>query len=214
MTFYEHAMLGGTLTLALGAHRRHGWPLVLMAGAAAALPDWDGLSLAFGATAYSTVHRVWGHNLIASAGAGLLAGALGLLGHHSVRVRRQVSLLWRKLGEAPQELPAAAPPFSAHQLGVWLAVGVLAGLSHLPADMIYSGNPPRVDWPVALLWPFSERGWSFPILGWGDLGPTLIFLAEMFALYRWRGHAQLLAWLTLLALAGYLAARWALLTMA
>jgi hypothetical protein len=209
MTPYEHAMLGGTLTLAVGAHRRHGWPVVLMACAAAALPDWDGLSLAFGATAYSTVHRTWGHNLAAAVAAGVLVGGLGLLCHHSVRVRRQALVLLRKLGQPPPA-PHADPPFSAHALAVWLAVGVLAGLSHLPADLIYSGSPPTPDWPVPLLWPFSERGWSFPILAWGDLGPTVIFLAEMFALYRWRNYAQLLAWITLLVVGSYLTARWAI----
>jgi hypothetical protein len=198
-------MLGGTLTLAVGAHRRHGWPIVLMACVAAALPDWDGLSLAFGASAYSSVHRVWGHNLLASVAGGLLVGGLGLFCHHSVRVRRQVFLLLRKLGESPVE--SGAPPFSAHEMAVWLTVGVMAGLSHLPADMIYSTNPPIADWPVPFLWPFSERGWSFPLLGWGDFGPTLIFLAEMFALYRWRRYSQLVACVTLLVLCSYLAAR-------
>jgi hypothetical protein len=209
MTPYEHAMLGGTLTLAVGAHRRHGWPVALMACAAAALPDWDGLSLAFGPTAYSSVHRVWGHNLIAAVGAGALVGGLGLLCHHSVRVRRQATRLLQKLGQPP---PArqADPPFSAPALAVWLAVGALAGLSHLPADLIYSGSPPAPDWPVPLLWPFSGRGWSFPILAWGDLGPTVIFVGEMFALYRWRTHAQLVAWVTLLAVGGYLTTRWAI----
>ena len=57
-------MLGGTLALAAGAHRRHGWPVVLTAAAAAALPDWDGLSLAFGPTAYTAAHRIWGHNVL------------------------------------------------------------------------------------------------------------------------------------------------------
>jgi hypothetical protein len=30
----------------------------------------------------------------------------------------------------------------------------------------------------------------------------------MFALYRWQARAQLIAWLTLLAVAGYLVMRW------
>jgi hypothetical protein len=149
MTFYEHAMLGGTLTLALGVQRRHGWPVVLMAGGVAALPDWDGLSLAFGATAFSSVHRVWGHNLLTAVAAGILVGGLGLLCHHSVRVRRQAAVLLHKLGQPPT--PQADPPFSAHALAVWLAVGVMAGLSHLPADLTYSGSPPTPDWPVPLL---------------------------------------------------------------
>src|SRR5262249_22650860 len=159
-------------------------------------------------TAYSSVHRVWGHNLIAAVTAGVLVGSLGLLCHHSVRVRRQTTLLLRKLGQ-PSTAQQADPPFSAHALAVWLAVRVLACLSHLPADLIYSGSPPAPDWPVPLLWPFSGRGWSFPILAWGDLGPTVIFVGEMFALYRWRTHAQLVAWVTLLAVGGYLTTRWA-----
>jgi hypothetical protein len=207
MTFYEHAMLGGTLTLALGAHRRHGWPLVFMAGVAAALPDWDGLSLAFGTDAYSSIHRVWGHNVLAATCGGLLVGGVGLLCHHSVRVRNYTLYWLHKIGEASKET-SADPSFSAHTLAVWLIVGGLAGLCHLPADLIYSTSPPVVDWSIPLLWPFSEREWSFPIVSWGDLGPTVIFLVEMFALARWRRHAQLLAWIALIALAGYLTVRW------
>jgi membrane-bound metal-dependent hydrolase YbcI (DUF457 family) len=204
-------MLGGTLALAVGAHRRHGWPVVLVAGAAAALPDWDGLSLAFGPAAYSAAHRVWGHNLLAALLAGGLVGGLGYLCYHSAAVRGKAHTLLEKLGQAPA---ASQPPprSSAHALAVWAAVGVLAGLGHLPADVIYGNSPGSGGWPVPLLWPFSSRGWSLPLLGWGDLGPTLIFIGEMFALYRRPARAQLLAWVTLLALLGYLAIRWAILT--
>jgi hypothetical protein len=208
MTSYEHAVLGGTLALAVGAHRRHGWPLVFLAGAAAALPDWDGLSLAFGPAAYSAAHRVWGHNLLAALLGGGLVGALGYLCYHSARVRGQARTFLEKLGQPPAA-PQPPPPSSAHALAVWVVVGVLAGLSHLPADVIYGSSPGAGSWPVPLLWPFSPRGWSLPLLGWGDLGPTLVFIGEMFALYRWPARAQLLAWLALLAVLGYLAIRWA-----
>jgi hypothetical protein len=92
-------------------------------------------------------------------------------------------------------------------------MGVLASLSHLPADLIYGGSPGTPDWPLPLLWPFSPREWGLPLLTWGDLGPTLLFLAEMFALYRWPARAPLLAWLTFLALMSYLASRWLLATL-
>jgi membrane-bound metal-dependent hydrolase YbcI (DUF457 family) len=210
MTTYEHAMLGGTLALAVGAHRRHGWPLVFTAGAAAALPDWDGLSLAFGPAAYSTAHRVWGHNVLAAVLAGGLVGGLGYLCYHSARVRGKAHAFLEKLGQPPTT-PEPPPPSSAHAFVVWVAVGVLAGLCHLPADLIYGNSPGTTGWPVPLLWPFSPRGWSLPLLGWGDLGPTLIFIGEMFALYRWQARAQLIAWPTLLAVAGYLAIRWIIL---
>ena len=208
MTFFEHAMLGGTLALAAGGQRRHGWPLVFTAGVAAALPDWDGLSLAFGPTAYSTAHRVWGHNVLAAGLAGAVVGGLGYLCHQSARVRRRVhGLLARR--DQPPPAPPPPPPFSALGLAVWVVVGLLAGLSHLPADVIYGGSEGTTDWPVPLLWPFSPRTWAWPIVTWGDLGPTLIFIVEMFALYRWRGRATLIAWAALSAVAGYLAVRWA-----
>jgi hypothetical protein len=60
------------------------------------------------------------------------------------------------------------------------------------------------------LWPFAPGGWSLPILGWGDLGPTLILIAAMFALARWPTQAQLLACLTLLLVGGYVTIRWAM----
>ena len=94
-----------------------------------------------------------------------------------------------------------------------MTVGGMAGLCHLPADVIYSGPAGSMDWPLLLLWPFSERSWSFPLLTWGDLGPTLIFIGAMFALYRWRTRAQLIAWLALLILGGYLTTRWAILAL-
>jgi hypothetical protein len=87
---------------------------------------------------------------------------------------------------------------------------MLAGLSHLPADLVCGGTRDRPDWPLPLLWPFSHQGWAYPILDWGDLGPVLIFIGAMFALYHWPARAQLIACASLLALAGYLATRWAI----
>jgi hypothetical protein len=68
-------MLGGSLALASGLQRRYGWGIVALAGAAAALPDLDGLSIAFGSQAYANAHRVWGHNLLVAGGMGAAAGA-------------------------------------------------------------------------------------------------------------------------------------------
>jgi hypothetical protein len=209
MTFYEHAMLGGTLALVGGAQKRQGWGLVATAAVAAALPDWDGASLLFGASAYAAVHRTWGHNLLAASVAGGACGIAGYLCHLSTRVRLGTRALLERL-EA-RKLPAGeSVSFAAHALGLWLLVGVLAGLSHLPADLIYGLAPGVPDWPPKLLWPFSDREWTLPILAWGDLGPTALFVAEMFALYRWPARSRLLAALTLLALAAYLTARRAL----
>jgi hypothetical protein len=61
-----------------------------------------------------------------------------------------------------------------------------------------------------LLWPFSERSWVYPIVPYGDLGATGIFIAEMFALYRWPARATTIAWISLPLVLIYVAARWAL----
>lgn len=203
MTVYEHAMLGSSVSLLGNVHRRHGWGLVAAAAAAGALPDWDGLSLAFGPTAYADVHRAWGHNLLAAALAGAAVGGVGYLCHRSVRVRRAALRFLPPTGPAA----APAPPFAPHALAVWVAVGVVAALSHLPADLIYSGGAGLPDWPVPLLWPFSHRGYAYPMVPWGDLGVTLLFVGEMFALYRWPRSARAVAALALAAGAVYLVLR-------
>jgi hypothetical protein len=59
-----------------------------------------------------------------------------------------------------------------------------------------------------LFWPFSSRGWAFPIVPWGDLGATLIFIVEMFVLYRRPLEARGTARLTLALLLAYVGAWW------
>jgi hypothetical protein len=76
----------------------------------------------------------------------------------------------------------------------------------VPIDAIYSG-PPSAIWPVAALWPFSRTGWAWPLVPWGDVGATTIFITEMFALYRWPRFAQMVALTTLGALCAYLGLR-------
>jgi membrane-bound metal-dependent hydrolase YbcI (DUF457 family) len=205
MTTYEHAMLGATLALAVGCHRRReDWLLVAVAGAAAAAPDWDGLSLAFGAEAYARAHRTWGHNLLAASVAGLAVGAAGYLCHLSARVQRAVARMRSKSSPADIVVPA----FSCRGLARWAVVGWLAALSHLPADLVYSGHPQLRSWPIQVFWPFSTEGWVWPLVSWGDLTTTFLFIAEMFVLYRWPKHAQLIAVLTLVLVHAYVGWCW------
>src|SRR5262249_3647124 len=94
---------------------------------------------------------------------------------------------------------------SPRELDAWLLLGLMAGYSHLVADYFYSGHPTLQAWGLPLLWPFSDRAWARPTVAWGDLGATLIFIVEMFALYRWPGRARLTAWLALTAVVAYVA---------
>jgi hypothetical protein len=201
MTIFEHPMFGASLALLAGVRRRQGWGLVATAAVAAALPDWDGLSILFGGTAYANAHRVWGHNLLVAGLGGALVGIVGLLSARSVRVR---ALLTRP----PAEMPA--PPRTTSTALVWISIGVLAGLSHLPADIVFNGGTGLSVWPVPLLWPWDRHGWALPIVPWGDVTMTLVFVGEMFALYRWPSRDRIIAALTLAAGSSYLLARWLL----
>ena len=194
MTTYEHAMLGLTLALAAGAHRRHGWALPVTAAVAAALPDWDAVTIFFGPEAYATGHRTWGHNLLCAGSLGALTGALGFLCYASVRGRRAAFPL--PDGDRP-----VRPPLTARDFVGWVLMGLLAGLSHLLVDAVY-------PWPIPLLWPFDESRWGVAVLEWGDLPPILLFLGEMFALYYHPREAQVIAWMTMIVLSAYIVLRW------
>ncbi len=200
-------MLGATLALAGGAHRKQGWGLVATAAVAAALPDWDGLSLLLGPTAYAEVHRLWGHNVLAAALGGAATGACGYLCHLSAGVRRRTLALLARLEPRWREARSNPVSFSGHALAVWVSAGLATGLTHLPADVIYSGAPGLANWPLQPLWPFARSAWSYPVVPWGDLVATFLFIAEMFALLRWPARAQLIAVTILLVLTAYVGLR-------
>ena len=207
MTVYEHFMLGGSLALASGLQRRYGWHMVALAGVAAALPDLDGLSIAFGPQAYADAHRVWGHNLLVAGGMGAAAGACEY--KFGVFERFSRSAVLQKSPQTSSARPAGNVPGAVTpSLAICALTGVLAAFSHLAADLVYSYGNGGHPWPLPLLWPFSRRNWVIPILQWGDLGATLLFIAEMFALYRWPSRATGIAWLTLTLVAAYVGARW------
>jgi hypothetical protein len=200
MTIFEHPMLGANLALLGGVLRRHGWGLVATAAVAAAIPDWDGLSLVFGPEAYAGVHRVWGHNLLAASFGGALVGVLGLLAARSIRVRAMLP--------RPSATMAAPPKAGVLAACVWIAVAVIAGLSHLAADIVFNGGTGLSAWPVPLLWPLTRRGFAVAIVPAGDISVTVLFVCEMFLLYRFPGRAQSIAALTLAVGSAYLLVRW------
>ncbi len=206
MTFFEHAMLGGTLTLAAGLHRRHGWRIAVMAGVAAMLPDWDGLTLVLGGAAYDRSHRIWGHNLLVAAAIGGLWGVVECKGDFAGRARRRLDRLAPSLALIHADSSAGGAPKSS-SIVIWLLTGIIASLSHLAVDLLYASHPRMQSWPLQLLWPFSARQFAFPVIHWGDVGATIVFVIEMFALYRWPTRAQPIAWLALVAGGTYLIVR-------
>lgn len=204
MTTFEHAMLGVSGTMAAGLDRRYGWQIVALGGCAAVLPDWDGLSFLFGGAVFDSVHRCWGHNLLICT---LLGAAVAVLEYRFHLMTRLGGLAGRllRLSESDQTRPN--PIASGGRFPAWVLVGILASLSHLAADLVFSGHKTFSDWGLKLLWPFSDHAWAFPIVHWGDVVPTLIFAAGMFAMVRWPTRLQLVARTTLVCVAGYVAVR-------
>jgi len=205
MTTFEHAMLGVDGALAAGLDRRWGWPIVALAGFVAVLPDWDGLAILFGVGVFDRVHRTVGHNLLVCLSLGALVAALEYRFSLALRLKEWAGRRFRAL--ASQEPSPKRRVFRLGELSVWLAVGIVASLSHLAADVVFSGHPQLSDWGLRLLWPFSDRLWAYPMVSWGDPGPTLVFVAGMFAMLRWPRHRQLLAGLTLTLVLGYVSMR-------
>jgi hypothetical protein len=201
MTTFEHAMVGVCGVLALGLNRRFGWRLPALAGVAAVTPDWDGLTLLFSAQRFEQGHRVWGHNLLVCAITGLVLGLVDAKWDLMGRARRVLLRILRQ--------PATEPEVSQRlcSFSLWSVVAILAALSHLPADLVFSGGHGLADWELQLCWPFSSRGFVYPMVRWGDVGATLVFVAGLFAMLRWKNRLQWIATGTLLGVVLYIVAR-------
>ena len=205
MTAYDHAMVGANLAWIAGLQRKYGWPIVAISALTSALPDWDGLSILFGAEAYARAHRVWGHNLIVASALAAAVAALGYILYARGRFDKLAARFQRS-----GVVAVISREFRTTDLAVWVLLGIVSSLSHLAFDLVYSGHAQLTPWPLPLLWPFSERAWVYPIVPYGDLGATGLFIAEMFALYKWPLRATAIAWISLSLVLIYVAARWQL----
>jgi hypothetical protein len=63
-----------------------------------------------------------------------------------------------------------------------------------------------------VFWPFSSRGFVFPLVRWGDIGVTIIFVVSMFAMIRKLASIQAIALITLTLVLMYIVVRGTLLT--
>ncbi len=197
MTTIEHALFGGYLVLASGVNRRYGWPLVAMAGVVAVLPDWDGLTLLGGVDLCDRAHRCWGHALIVCLPIALVFAALD---YRLDFVTRLARLCVRPLHLAVDKSKLVVrSSFTMQGLLAWSLVALIATLSHVFSDMIFSGYADYADWPIKILWPFSDRGFVYPVIPWGDIGVIVIFFLGLFAMLRWPIKTQRIAVLTLAA---------------
>jgi inner membrane protein len=204
MTTFEHAMLGTTGALAAGLQCRS-WQIVAMAGVAAVLPDWDGLSILFGAAAFDEFHRAVGHSVLVATGVAIVVA----LAEYRLRfMARFAALLGQRIDGFPVEVTDLQKGISVREgVTIWTLTAVLATWSHLAADLVFSSHGELSNWGLKLFWPCSQATYVFPAVRWGDVLPTIILVLGMFAMLRWRSCTQRLATLTLFALVGYIALR-------
>jgi membrane-bound metal-dependent hydrolase YbcI (DUF457 family) len=194
MVYYDHAILGATLAVGVGAQRRQGWPIVILAALAGMFPDWDALSSHISPQTYRIGHRVWGHNLFAATFAGILLGWFGYW-------------ISQSGPKSPNLDPKASRGRKPPELSYWIVLCVLIMWSHPLLDFLYCGWDRNVDWPVGLLWPIVPEGYGRPWMPWNDWGATAILLGGLFAIILVRRHRQITACVFLALLASYVAIR-------
>jgi membrane-bound metal-dependent hydrolase YbcI (DUF457 family) len=209
MTTFEHAMVGINGALAAGLGKRYGWPLAAWAGVASILPDWDGLTILFGAHAYDKGHRIWGHNLLV---AGLLGALIGYIAHRFgvlENMQRWLAGRWPVFAVSKTGDPSIMPVRQVSQgyTGLWVIVGVVAAYVHLLADIAFSVGNNLSVWGIPLGWPFTSRECAYPLIRWGDVGATLILIASMFAMVRNPTRTRRIAAGSLLLVVAYAFAR-------
>lgn len=171
MTTPEHAMLAVSLTAAVRLHERFGAAVLFTAAAAAVAPDWDGLAGIVDLRHFDHGHRVWGHGLLPA----VLAGGLIAAADWATGASRRAAAALRTLdGTRPFLIGRPTCATSA-------CVGIAAAVSHLPADIVVSGADGIEDWPVSVLWPLPGPQVVYPMLRWGDPGPTAVFVLAAFA---------------------------------
>jgi membrane-bound metal-dependent hydrolase YbcI (DUF457 family) len=201
MTVYEHAMIGIDGALAMGLQRRHGWQIIALAGFAAVLPDFDGLTILFGPHWYAEGHRLWGHNLLVAGMVAAIVSAVAYQCDAPAKIQRWLAKYWKVLlvrGGQPET------PARNMELCLWIVVGVAAAYSHLLMDVVYSGGRNLPIWGVPLFWPFTSTVWACPLVPWGSIGTTVILAASMFAMLRWPTWIRTIATGSLIAVLAYM----------
>ena len=201
MTSPEHTMVGILGAMALGLHKRFGWPVVAFAAVVSNVPDWDGLPMLFDMQRFESGHRVWGHNLVVIVATSV---ALGWTQARFTWVQRVGCFVARFL---PSEVVITEQrPDTSIAMSVFIFVGIGFQSVHLVCDMVVSGGQGLSDWLVKPFWPFGNTGFVYPLIPWGDVGPTVIMIAGLIGIAKF-GLAQFVAVLTFVVLISYLFCR-------
>jgi membrane-bound metal-dependent hydrolase YbcI (DUF457 family) len=206
MTSPEHTLVGIHFAFATGVHRFVGWRGVAMAGIASNIPDWDGIPMLFDMQRFESGHRVWGHCILSIVLSSLLIGFIQIqwdwIGRVATWLRRPSS----------QNSITAAPVRRERYIGslgvfAFAMIGLCAQLLHIPCDMVVSGGNGLSHWAVQPWWPFSSAAYVYPLIPWGDVGPTVILMAGVIVMAKRNSAFSQNSWLTIVLLCGYLVVR-------
>ncbi len=147
-------------------------------------------------------HRVWGHNfLVISLTALLLGWTQARFGWIECMGRR-----FYRGSFSAEQVPTIAKS-GVSKIATFSLIAFLAQAVHLPCDMVVSGGTGLSDWLVRPLWPFSDLGFVWALIPWGDVGPTVILMAGAIGIAKRPDRSASLASITLLVLCAYLGVR-------
>lgn len=198
MTSPEHTMVGVLGAMALGLHKRFGWQIVAFAAVISNVPDMDGLPMLFDMERFESGHRVWGHNFL------LIVATSICLGWTQARFKWIQKIVAYAIDFLPSEVNRSQP---SRHLPIPILVLIFVGIGfqtlHLVCDMVVSGGQGLSNWPVKPFWPIWQVGYVYPLIPWGDVGPTVVMMAGIIGIAKF-GRDQLFATLTLILLVAYL----------
>ena len=201
MTSPEHTMVGILGAMALGLHKRFGWRIVAFAAVISNVPDMDGLPMLFDMERFESGHRVWGHNFL------LIVATSICLGWTQARFKWIQKIVAYAIDFLPSQVNRSQP--SRHfpiPILVLIFVGIGFQTLHLVCDMVVSGGQGLSNWPVKPFWPIWQVGYVYPLIPWGDVGPTVVMMAGIIGIAKF-GRDQLVATLTLILLVAYMCFR-------
>lgn len=201
MTSPEHTLVGILGAFSLGLHHRLGWTAVAFAALVSNIPDLDGLPMLVDMERFEAGHRVWGHNLFAIAITTLIVALT------QFRSRWIERVAMRSARFLPSDVRVADEPDRRRiSLKTWITIGLLFQCVHLVCDITVSGGNGLSDWHVKPFWPFSESGYVFPLIPWGDIGPTVIMMLGIIGIAK-MGNAKRVSTVALGTLCVYMLAR-------
>lgn len=206
MTTPEHSLVGIHVAFALGLHRKVGWRSVVFAALVSNVPDWDGLPMLFDMQRFESGHRVWGHNFMA-----IFLTSI-TLGWTQVRwdwIGRMTRWVMSKFPASPSMVDKDDPfqPRGITGVLIFACIGLMAQVLHLLCDMAVSGGKGLSNWAIEPFWPFSKSAYDFPLIPWGDVGPTVILMVGIIMVAKRKEFVCRISILTLATLLGYLVAR-------